>query len=52
MLRLTALSRSASWRTLVVVDEQGYYFVTPPGPRDPGLEAFETWLAGAMRAGK
>ena len=31
-----------------VVDEQAYYFVTPPGPLQPNLEAFETWLGTAM----
>ena len=31
-----------------VSDGQGYHFVTAPGPLQPQLEAFETWLRTAM----
>jgi LysR family glycine cleavage system transcriptional activator len=35
---------------LAIPDKYGYYFVSPTGPRHPGLDAFEAWLAGAMLA--
>ena len=32
-----------------IEDDNGYYFVTAPGPREPGLDGLESWLREAMR---